>query len=778
MQLFTGTGNAQNISSMQYKPLLSLAAILLFGATARAQQGIAVNANGAAPDPSAILDVQSTSKGMLVPRMSATQRTGIPAPVAGLLVYDTDSNAFFFRTATAWTKIASGNLMAAPETDPQVSSSTTNKVPRWNGTTLTDGAIYDNGTNVGIGISNTTVPLQVAAPQGIIRLESSSDNATFLEEATPYAAWRIGQNKPTDNPTAADGFYIYGGTYNSPATRMYIKTNGNVGIGNTNPGQKLDVSGTTKTTNLQVTAGATTGYVLTSDAAGNATWQAASAATADNLGNHTATQTVKLNNNWLSNDGGAEGIRVDNSGNVGIGTATPAERLDVTGNIKSTDTVKTAKFRMTNGATAGYVLTSDATGNATWQSPAVATETDPQVSSTTTNKVPKWNGTTLTDGLIYDNGTNVGIGTTTPGAPLHVSAGTGQAIIQSTNDVSTFLRVGAPFSNWEIGTNRPADNPTTLDGFFIRDANLGPTRLYISPTANGYMGIGTVTPATRLDVAGTMKSTGLQMTTGAVAGHVLTSDAAGNATWQAPTGSGGAADNLGNHTATQNVKLNNNWLSNDGGAEGIRVDNAGNVGVGVAAPATPLEVGGNLRISSTGNGNLELNSGVQANIYPNGPNTPADANLQVRSKGNGALALNYDNPGYVSLVAGGGGVIIGTPTSMGDDLQVNGSTFLNGTVKVGTNGSVVKSIVHFGLGATGTTSVASEGTYEYTFSNISDVTTASSVVVNPAAPLTAGFVIAYSYVSAPGVVKVVIQNTKSSAQTLALSQFIFTITNY
>ncbi|RLD60412.1 MAG: hypothetical protein DRJ05_04710, partial [Bacteroidetes bacterium] len=54
---------------------------------------------------------------------------------------------------------------------------------------------------------------------------------------------------------------------------------------------------------------------------------------ADNLGNHTATQNVKLNGNWLSNDGGNEGVFVKTDGNVGIGVASPAQKLDVDGKI-------------------------------------------------------------------------------------------------------------------------------------------------------------------------------------------------------------------------------------------------------------------------------------------------------------------------------------------------------------------------------------------------------------------------------------------------------------
>jgi hypothetical protein len=52
---------------------------------------------------------------------------------------------------------------------------------------------------------------------------------------------------------------------------------------------------------------------------------------ADNLGNHIATDNIRLNGNYLSNDGGAEGIRVDNSGNVGIGTTTPTSKLNIAG---------------------------------------------------------------------------------------------------------------------------------------------------------------------------------------------------------------------------------------------------------------------------------------------------------------------------------------------------------------------------------------------------------------------------------------------------------------
>ena len=78
------------------------------------------------------------------------------------------------------------------------------------------------------------------------------------------------------------------------------------------------------------TADGSNGQVLQSNGSGILTW---ASPTNDNFGNHTATQNIQLNANWLSNDGGNEGIRIDNDGNVGIGTATPASILDVNGEI-------------------------------------------------------------------------------------------------------------------------------------------------------------------------------------------------------------------------------------------------------------------------------------------------------------------------------------------------------------------------------------------------------------------------------------------------------------
>lgn len=82
-----------------------LLCLLPLGAAA---QNVGINATGAAPAPSAMLDVASTTAGMLVPRMTAAQRTAIAAPATGLLVYQTDAsggipaNHFWSFDGTVW----------------------------------------------------------------------------------------------------------------------------------------------------------------------------------------------------------------------------------------------------------------------------------------------------------------------------------------------------------------------------------------------------------------------------------------------------------------------------------------------------------------------------------------------------------------------------------------------------------------------------------------------------------------------------------------------------
>ena len=68
-------------------------------------QNLGVNEDGSSPDASAILDVKSTSKGMLVPRMTTEQRGNIASPAHGLLVFDTATQSFWFYNGSQWEEL-------------------------------------------------------------------------------------------------------------------------------------------------------------------------------------------------------------------------------------------------------------------------------------------------------------------------------------------------------------------------------------------------------------------------------------------------------------------------------------------------------------------------------------------------------------------------------------------------------------------------------------------------------------------------------------------------
>ena len=75
---------------------------------------VGINTDGSNPDASAMLDVKSTDKGMLLPRLTTTQRTTISSPATGLLVYDVTTKTFWYYD-TQWNEIRNGSNNISPE---------------------------------------------------------------------------------------------------------------------------------------------------------------------------------------------------------------------------------------------------------------------------------------------------------------------------------------------------------------------------------------------------------------------------------------------------------------------------------------------------------------------------------------------------------------------------------------------------------------------------------------------------------------------------------------
>lgn len=90
-------------------------AILITLGTVTFAQSVGINSDGSAPDASAMLDVKSTTKGFLPPRLTQQQRTAIPGAATGLLVYQTDgSSGYYFFDGTSWVQLNAGTTESTP----------------------------------------------------------------------------------------------------------------------------------------------------------------------------------------------------------------------------------------------------------------------------------------------------------------------------------------------------------------------------------------------------------------------------------------------------------------------------------------------------------------------------------------------------------------------------------------------------------------------------------------------------------------------------------------
>lgn len=125
---------------------------------AYAQNNIAITDNAShEADVSAVLDVWSTSKGMLVPRLNTDQINSVSSPATGLLVFNTDVNSFWFFNGSTWDDLSSGSTGL------------------WNVNPST-GAVYLKNTqsNIGIGTTDPIGKLSIVGNSG-----ANPDNPLF-----------------------------------------------------------------------------------------------------------------------------------------------------------------------------------------------------------------------------------------------------------------------------------------------------------------------------------------------------------------------------------------------------------------------------------------------------------------------------------------------------------------------------------------------------------------------------------------------------------------------
>ncbi len=190
----------------------------------------------ASPSNKAILDIQSNSKGLLVPRMSSVERNSIFPSISdsGLLVFQTNTpTGYYFWTGSGWQYFS--NILDGANVGETLFWNGTN----WNPTNH----IFDNNGSIGIGTTTPTSSLHINSPSAFVRrihITNSTSGTSLLDGLTIALGGTPADAVIMQNEAQP---LIFGTSGNE---RVRIDAAGNVGINNFVPAAKLDVSGTIK----------------------------------------------------------------------------------------------------------------------------------------------------------------------------------------------------------------------------------------------------------------------------------------------------------------------------------------------------------------------------------------------------------------------------------------------------------------------------------------------------------------------------------------------------
>ena len=398
---------------------------------------------------------------------------------------------------------------------------------------------------------------------------------------------------------------------------------GNVGIGTTNPGEKLEVDGGS----LKVSNAYATVKIIGTGGLSRVF-----------LGDTADEDVGYLEYNHISNYfrvgvNAAERMRITSSGNVGIGTTAPTNKLDVSG-VASVTSLKVGS----SASGEGIIRYNPGLGN------GIGITTGALSSSGIGLFVSHQN-----------NNRNVGIGTTSPSAKLEVYAGASSGAAANSDDNLVIEDSGNSFINLKTPTSG-------ISGLIFSDATRGRGQLTYDHNADAMRFVTQGSEKMRITSVGNV---GIGTTTPiALGGHsgILTL-----------YGSNATALVLKDVVSEGHLRFDdsNFKFTNSSGQVRMQVEaDTGNVGIGTTAPSYPLDVNGNARV----NGNLyfasnyiNYTSGTTAlrasgNLESVGTfrtysNLTADGVLTVSGTGNssivGNVGIGTTNPGYKLDVSGG-----------------------------------------------------------------------------------------------------------------------------
>ncbi|MDO7877809.1 beta-propeller fold lactonase family protein [Hymenobacter sp. ASUV-10] len=528
---------------------------------------------------------------------------------------------------------------------------------------------------------------------------------------------------------ASNTLYIYGlGTPATPSYQSSTPTGGRP--------YGFDVKGnyaylTNTTSNqvrvLQLTQSNSLGF----NSAGQLT-SVPNSALGDNLGNGVATTNVNLNGNYLVGGTlttpGTTGIGIDASGNVGVGTLVPSQKLDVRGNLRLGDnggnvtgTGQTLEFvgPGVNTDPVGLYRINPAVDQSELRA-VIGDANDGNDKFSVGNTSASTEGTlaagTFTPRFTVRGDGRVGVGTTTPRGKLDVD-GPGDTYLVDDPDNGSSQSVYLPGHLWLApysGATGAAfiqarvPNPTSASnlGLIFRTTSAG--NLLNALTIEGS---GSISVANNLSMPGT-----LTMNSGDADKIFLTNQGANGSKIGHGTGWGvlnyaGPGNNAadGYHT----------WLTTVGNAyvERMRLNTNGDLGLGTTAPAVRLHVAGT---AGTANVRLESLGGTGSRMVV----ADASGNLDTQALPTAPTAADFiqnqttaAQPGGFSVSGSGtvaGGLSVSSGATISGATTVTGATTITGNLNLNPSGGGVTNINVGGsgnvnLGGGGTISIGAGG---------------------------------------------------------------------
>ena len=506
-------------------------------------------------------------------------------------------------------------------------------------TTLTGSKIVLSGGNVGVGSASPVQKLDVsgsiytpnnigigsAAPSQSLDVSgniNASGNVIVQNNVTATNLTGTVVFDNLSNVTSMAGLTTAGNTASSTVTignqtqLLILQTNklfattGSVGIGSASPSQKLDVAGDMNASgNITAgnisTANYVTGKLLTASQPNLTTL-----ANVTTLGTTvTSGVTAGITSQTLTLQGSSFNLT---SGNVGIGSASPSQKLDVSGAINVTGNIQAGNTTVTNAT--GTLLTVSQPNVTTLQS---VTTLGNAVSGPITVGSTTRNITIQTSNIAINTVTSVGIGSATPSQLLDVTGNinaSGNVIVQN-NVTATNLTGTVAFNNLSNVTSMAglttAGNTaasTVTVGNVNQPLILQTNKLFAT---TGNVGIGSALPSQKLDVAGSVYASG-NITAGNIStanyvtGTLLTSSQPNLTTLANVTSLGTTV------TSGVTAGITSQTLTLQGNSFNLT---SGNVGIGSASPSQKLDVAGNINI--IGNitaGNISTNNYITGNL--------------------------------------------------------------------------------------------------------------------------------------------------------------------